>query len=293
MARERTFHVCGINIRVHSKHHPTEYELLWAALHDLGRIHVRGHLGLMIGDRRTVVVDGCNWVVGYFYTFLDIDPAQRWLDVLSRKAADEDTVHEVRIPENLRPNMTEIPYVFDTKNHHLLFVNREKSCALSAGSVHKLLKELTSTESIIQQFGTIDMTVLTDTSELEAMLSWPVIRKLHLTLERINPTDYEDDQEVFKRLSDIGAKREERTYFKDDEEPTLRVDESLRRVSHIAAQNGEVEVHGRDPSGHPSHAKSQKFPLVMKAEYSPAKTTLIDALIEFAVDSFKGRRNMG
>lgn len=293
MARERTFQVCGINIRVHSRHHPSEYAQLWAALHSLGTIFVRGHLGLMIGDRRLVRIREHDWVVGYFYTFVDIDPTQRWLDVESGREADEDTRHSVQIPANLRPNMTEVPYVLDTENHQLLFINKERSCSLSASNVRNLLKALTGRDEIMQRFGTVDLTIMTDTSQLEAMLSWPVIRKLHLTLERINPTDYEDDQEVFRRLADLGAKREERTYVKDDDEPTLRVDEPLRRVSRIAAQNGEVEVHGRDPSGHTGHAKSQKFPLVMKGEYIPARTTLMDALIGFAIDSFTGRRNMG
>lgn len=290
MARTRQFAVSAINIRVHSKHEPAEYVALWRKLFSYRRVITRGAYGLMIGDMRWLNDDqNLGLIFGYFYSFVQIDPRDPWFNVKDKRPADEAEVGQVNIPEGLKPNLKSVPYIFDVKKHQLAFVVEGPDGGVSANLVHKLLENLTSGVTVVDRFGQVDLTIMTDRGEIEAMLNWPVIRRLEVVLERPNGTDYEDELEVVKRFKKLGISREERTYVKADGATSITPDETMKTVAHIAANNGFVLVKGKNPQGKSDAAKSQQFPMVMRTQYSPKEQTLIGAFVDFVRDKISKR----
>src|SRR5437763_14948764 len=96
-----------------------------------------------------------------FYRFLEVNVEDPWFDIAKHKKADASDVEKVSIPPALKPNLTEIPYVFHLKTHRLYFVSHEQDVAVAPGMVKKLLEKLAIYESVKSQFGGIDLTVLT------------------------------------------------------------------------------------------------------------------------------------
>ena len=122
MAKFRTIKAAGINVRLHTKHDPSEYKRLWEMLYRQKYTKTRGYTALMIGDMRHLNnEDESSPIVGYFYRFVNIDPSDPWFDIESQKKAKPGDVAQVVIPKNLKPSLMEIPYVFDLKKHKLYF----------------------------------------------------------------------------------------------------------------------------------------------------------------------------
>lgn len=158
MARERHIRIGGINIRVHSKHAPSEYVDMWMAMHRLRRPRTRGATATMIGEARRRDDNPDAPIYGYFYRFVDIDPDDPWFDIEQHKKAAEDDVAQVKIPKKLKPNLKEYPYVFDIVKHRLYFKTGGHDGGVSPGIVASLLEHLAAAPRIVERFGEIDVT---------------------------------------------------------------------------------------------------------------------------------------
>lgn len=275
----RGFEVSGINIRVHTKHSPEEYTELWRQLHRLRGTVTRSSNTLMIGEARSEdKEDPRALIYGSFYRFLDVKPDDPWFNIQTRKKATDEDVERVNIPHELKPNLVEIPYVFDVVKHRLYFVSKEKDIHVSPVSIHNFLNNLCERISIAERFGKVDLTVLTDKGQVDELLSWPVIRTLTIKIDRPNPNDYDDEAAFYEKLHRRRAESETRIYKKASTENSLIPDDEIRSLAHIAADNGEVEVSGQARNRSRMTASSKKFPLRIPASYITTLETLRDAL---------------
>lgn len=290
MTRSKQFAFSGINIRVHSKHEPTEYIELWKRLFRMKAVHTHGAYGIMIGEVNLEDYRSSDGLIrGYFYSFIQIDPTQQWFNVTEHRPAEPEEVSQVAIPEGLKPNLKMVPYIFDVKQHQLFFITDDQDSGASPAMVKKLLDKMCARTTIIERFAAIDLTVLTDKAKIEKILSWPVIRRLELTLERTNPSDYDDEVEVFGRFHEMGIQREERVYVKAKGASSIKPDKSLIRVAKIAADNGEVSVSGVNSQGKSDSAKSTSFPMVARERYFPAVQTLFEAFMQAVREKYAKR----
>lgn len=281
--RIRHFDISGINIRVHTRHDPEEYAKLWAAIWRLRKSVSHASNALMIGESKR----DRDIIVGNFYRFLEVNIDDPWFDIDKHKKADEADVERVHIPPALKPNLTEIPYIFHLKTHRLYFVSHEQDVSVAPGMVQKLMERLTMYDSIKDKFGGVDLTVMTDRGKVAEMLKWPVIRRLTITLERPNPTEEEDDETVFERLNRRHLKSETHIYQKATGEKSIAVDDEMRAQAAHAADNGLVKVTGKNIKGEPDKAISKEFPLKIKATYEPSgptAQTLKQALVHWVLD---------
>lgn len=290
MARQRGFEVQCINIRVHTSHTPEEYEALWKAV---GRLRVpivwRTGVALMIGESAKRQASPAMGFYGQFYRFVQINQDDPWFDISRHKPAEADDLAKVSIPANLRPNLQQIPYFFDVHKHRLYFVARSGTDSLSASAVKKLLESLVGVPSIVERFRTVDLTIATEREDVQKLLDWPVLRRLKIYLERPNPTDYEDEEAVFRHLSAIGVRSETRDYHRADDRPTIRPDDEMKALAAVAGDNGEVEVTGTDPDGLRRTANSQDFKWSLKRNYDQRHQTLTDAFLQAVSDMFTRR----
>jgi Domain of unknown function (DUF4747) len=280
MARDRQFKYSGINIRVHSEHSPSEYKKLWKALYDERTTFTSGPLGIMIGSMK--MLDGNNGVTGFFYRFTHIDKSEPWFDSRELKQADPEDVAKVKIPDNLKPGMKQVPYYFDVKSHVLYFISASTDGAIAPRSVNRLLQNVSSREAVIDIFGKVDLTTIMDEMALDQALRWPRIKKIELMIEKPNPSDYDDEAEVFKRMKKQHLSREQHIYTIENKAATIVVDETIKDQIHVAKKNGHVDITGVNNAGILSTMSSEKYPMQRAVSYDPDQQLLIDALIERA-----------
>jgi len=279
MRTTRAFDVSGINIRVHTEHSPQEYTELWRHLHKLRGTVTHLSNTLMIGEaRQEEKGNPKSLIYGNFYRFLDVKPDDPWFNIETRKKATDEDVDKVNIPLELKPNLVEIPYIFDVVKHKLYFVSKEKDISISPASILNLIEKLCYRTPIENRFGKVDLTVLSDKGEVADLLAWPVIRTLTIKIDRPNPNDYDDEAAFYDKLKRRNAESETRIYKKAASEMSLVPDEEIEALANIAADNGEVEVSGKDRRLNAGTASSKNFPLRIKAIYSTGLETLRDAL---------------
>jgi hypothetical protein len=289
MARKRGYSVSGINIRVHKRDHsPKNYSQMWKIFAAQRRSVLHANTALMIGDIRLQDEnDPESPIYGYLYRFLDIKREDPWFDIESHKQADQKDVNRVLIPENLKAALKEIPYYFDVKEHKLYFVRSEMQTGVSPWMVLKLIQSLGSADEVVKTFGKVDATVLTDQSKLEEIYKWQVIKTLEVSIERPNPTDFDDEQEVFRRMKERGVSEETFGYKKAPEADSIVPDDEIKAIVAVGADNGKVYAKGIEVTGKPAEISSKDIPRIERSEYDHNTTTLMDAFKGFVSRGFK------
>lgn len=282
MGKERSLRVGGLNIRVHTRHAADEYTALWNALHRLRQPTTRGVNALMIGSASSLNEAPDSPLVGSLYRFTNINPDDPWFDIDEHKEADAEDVAEVKIPQKLKPNLKEYPYLFDVKRHKLFFKSGGHDGGISPSMVHRMLQNISARPRIVRRFGEVDLTVMTEKGALARMLMWPEIRQIQLVLERPNPTDFDDDQSFYERLKRRGLKKEVTTFVKAKEEATITPDQEMLKMFEIAVNNGRYTQKGRNAEGVIETVSSKQYPLEEATSYDPDLTTEREAFIEVA-----------
>lgn len=271
MARDRTIKISGINIRVHSKHAPSEYVELWKAFTRLRKPKTRGVSALMIGSQRPINKDDpSSAIFGYLYRFVNIDPNDPWFDIEKHGVADDSDVAQVRIPAKLKPNLEEIPYYLDTKRHRFFFKSGGAGSDLSPSIALSLIEHLALFPKITERFGDVDATIITEEGTLKQLLSWPVLKQISVTLKRPNPNEFDDDQEFYERLERRGLKREEHKFIKSPEAETITPDEEMLAMFKRAIDDGTYTQRGFDEDGDLRTASASAYPKVESFTYDPS-----------------------
>lgn len=286
--RDRSFEVGVVNIRVHTRHAPEEYFALWKTLFRGKRIAIHSNTAIMIGEARSTDKDDESApIVGSFYKFLNIDPSQTWFDIARKKKADEDDVSQISIPDYLKPNLTEVPYIFYPKKHRLYFVSKEGGSGHAAPrTIMRMLKRITEDRAVLDRFGKVDVTVVMERAKLEEIYRWKVIKRLELVIERPNPLDYEDEEVMFEYLQGLGAESEQRVWKKARDSRTLQPDAQIKMLAVIASENGKVVASGLDDKLQKISVSSDNFPMMRRGKYSPNTQTLLGALQDLVVKYF-------
>ncbi|MGS0624354.1 DUF4747 family protein [Ralstonia sp. VS2407] len=283
----------GINIRVHKAGHDVKnYVELWRAFWNQRQSITHANTALMIGDIRFENEDDPESpIYGYLYRFLDIGKDEPWFDIERHKQADPRDVNQIIIPEKLKASLKEIPYFFDVKKHKLYFIRKEMETGVSPWMVLKLIQRLGAAQIVIDRFGRVDATILTDQSKLEELYEWQVIKTIEVSIERPNPTDYDDEQEVFRRMKARGVSEEKFGFKKAPDADTIVPDEQMKAIVTVGADNGAVQAKGIEASGKPVEISSKDIPRLERTQYDQNTTTLMDSFKAFVREGFKRLRN--
>ncbi|WP_083969467.1 DUF4747 family protein [Kerstersia gyiorum] len=287
MARSRSFEVSGLNIRVHTKHSCEEYVEFWRMLYVNRATVLHGSSAMMIGEaRKENSEDPESPISGYIYKFLNIDPSEPWFDIQRKKPATDEDVSKVSIPDFLKPNLRLVPYVFLPSKHQLFFVSKASSDSMAAGTVNRLITKLSENTTIVERFGVVDISTITDQKEIESFFHWHSIKTLDILIKRPNPLEDEDEEDVLDRLERLNAGSERIVLKKAPEAATLTPDDTVKNLAYIAADNGEVRIDGRNEQGVKDHASSKDFPMHERVTYQPNLQSNLQALISFVTQRF-------
>jgi hypothetical protein len=286
MARPKKITLNAINISVHP-HTPAHYSRLWSALFELKRaIDIGRDQALMIGAIEQI--DPKKPEAGYMgllFRFTTIDKNKGWFNLESGVEADPDTVkREVKIPDNLRPNLSTFHYRLFPKSHRLVIENKNANGdSLGAAAVEKMITHLAADPKISKTFKNIDATMEQSEEHIDDILTGKVLKRLIITVKRPNPDDDSDDDERHV----LGELLEEKVRTKTIalsalSGQSIRPSPRTKRFARVAKSNGRVQAIEETADGKRVPVSSKSHPRVDQFPYSESTQTRTDAFLAAA-----------
>jgi len=288
MARLKSIKLSALNITLHP-HKPADYVDLWGRLFDLRKyVDIGRDQAAMIGALEPAIPDEpLAGYVGLIYRFTVIDVNKGWFDLESGEEADQATVRkEIRIPPNLRPNLSTFMYRFFPRSHRLVVEHKNAlGETLSPKSVEKMLDHLTADARIQDRFKSIDVTMEQSKEVIEDIITGRVLKRLTITVKRPNPDDDSDDDE--KIVLGEMIREDVRTKVVDLQSMPgkgIKPSERTKSFVRVAASNGKVEATTETTDGKRVPVSSREHPRVEPVYYNPNKQDHGSAFLNAAGD---------
>jgi Domain of unknown function (DUF4747) len=287
MITKRTISYTAFNIRIHP-HSPEKYVDLFEKLFDLRRqINLRGDTYAIMTQIEPLNGDFLNGIVGEIAKFTRIEVG-KWFNIKKLRAAEEDETKKIQIPDELRPNFTSFNFIFYPKNHYLVIEYKDKFGQISPKSIEIYLRTLLDLHEIVQEFNTVELTLIPREDQLDSVLSLKQINSLEMIIRRPNTDGLEDlEDEVLERLNQQNAE-EEITILKAQKGKSIKANKRTIALGHVAQLNGEVKASGYDESGKRTEKSTKKHPFTDSGTYLSGEMTAKDFLIVMA-DSIIGK----
>lgn len=246
------------------------YARLWKQTFELrSNVRVRGDTRGMIGSLSMRNSPDTLW--GDLFKFSALDPDAPWLNLDTGQAAADETMKQIQIPPQLRPNLRIVPYYFFPNVHSLVFASRlDAANTFAPRLVATLLMRLFDTPIIKSRFGPIEVTVEPDPRSLDNIFNLSRLKRLEITIKRPNALG-NAERRLFKRMYEVGADRIEQVYVAKSPQG-LQPDDEIKEIAQIAASNGSVTARGEDLSGEIVERSTKDQPLEEKIDYNPATT---------------------
>jgi hypothetical protein len=241
---DKTLTVAALNIVLPSPHNPEKYAKLWLDATKIRKtVKLRGDAGGLIGTARTHNNNKLQkYIYGELYKYADIDMTGKWLDLSTGQAAESEAVdREVQIPENLKPNLKILPYVFYPLSHRLIFISSlDAKNNLSPGMAKSLVEQCLWQKALLDIFGKAEITVEPDRDTLKRIFAMPKIKKFHF---EVSPPNALADIEklLFKRMDEENAE----VFIQElaTKDPNgLRLSQETKDYAEVAQSNGFVSA---------------------------------------------------
>lgn len=252
MARSKTIEISGLNI-VTQPHKPEDYIWFFNYISKSKKyIPIRGSDCIMLCDISPISDDDpLEGIKGTILKFSKIDSDADWADITSAVALSDNEIP--KIPSNLQPNASFIPFVFYPKGkeraHKLFYISksrdssRKKNIRLSPNLLKKFFEAFTEDANVKEKFRTLKVTVLPSSSALEKVLSLDFIRRLDLVIYAPNPDSPNLRAQMKQRMENMNVEKIEESYISDG--GSIEPDTTLRAEAEVAAENGQVISYGR------------------------------------------------
>lgn len=277
MARLNSVSYTALNIRTHP--HSTEiYVQLMNRIFDLKTpINLRGESYAILTEIKPINEDPLDGIEGELtkYTKIDVD---RWFNIATLRPAEEDETRRIQIPDELRPNFSSFRFVFYPRNHYLVIEHKDKFGSIAPKTIEKFFRGVFNIDSIIAEFNEIELTLIPDTDQLDAIFSINTITELELVIRRPNTDGLDDlEDEILERLNNQNIV-EERIIYKSQKNQSITPDDKTINLSHVAQLNGEVKAIGKDAEGKRIEKSTHEHPFSQTERYSPNENTQISFL---------------
>lgn len=268
MPRPKKLNVSAINITTTPPHSPENYLKLFNLIRDItpppsGKISKNERMMLAYFAENEGVI------IGVMAAYTHIDPNSPWWDSENRKAIlDQNGQPVPQTRKGIGPNLREIPFIFFTNGHRIIFDTR----GISPNQMFKGLAELFSHQLILSTIGEIFLTVEPEKDVLESMMHTVYSKNkffIHLTMPN-SDTVSDQEEKILNRYRDIGVGKTDQSYVKSGNDE-IRPDAELLATASIANQNGYVTISGKDINGDPVSLSTKEYPKKMSATYRDAQ----------------------
>lgn len=285
MAKSRKITLAAFNIVTHP-HSEQEYEkLFYSAKGLMQTIKVWGdtHALLCSAYRMEELVEPT--ITGEIFTFLEIDTQQDWFDILKGEVATEKQTKEVVIPQNLRPHLKRIRYVFFPKAHMLVYTRDDMNGSISPSRMEYFLTHLLNDNRILEgaPYQEVGVRLVQDRQSLEWIFQHLRVERLDITIKRPNgDTAGDAEQSVEEELEDQNIEE----YFvsqKAENGKVLKPNKRTQRMMQEATINGHVEAKGLDKDDLPRSINTTERPLVEPVYYD-SESPYLDFVVRAASD---------
>jgi hypothetical protein len=282
----KTLTIAALNVVLPAPHRSSRYTDLWkAAVAFRDPVKLRGDTGGLIGTARLRNAgERDEHIVGDLFKFVNIDFDGKWLDLDTGRAADPDAVgRQVRIPENLRPNLRSLPYVFFPRLHRLAFVSHlDQKNSITPGMARSLVEQCLRRTDVLEVFGKVEVTVEPDRETLRRIFAMPKLKKLRIEVSPPNALA-DVERRLFKSMDDQNADRFVQE-LESKRHDGLKPSSEVRQVAEVAQSNGVVTAKGVNEDDRVVELSTEDHPHQEKLVYNPNLTTAMDALVERAAD---------
>ncbi len=266
MGTENEIRVNSLNIKTHP-HSPKKYLDLFFSAFEYGTLvkiwgFEWGCLGGLSPISEDMPIDG---IVGVIFRFLNIDPREEWVDVKTRMAVElDESSSEWFVPENLKPNLRKIPFVFFPKKHRILFDAESLPSRLARGFFLKIF----STRNMYKEFGDVEVIIESSMDKIQEIINMPAKTKLEISISVPNQDDVGDcAQKVIDRMIDQKAKRLYQSYSASKKK-NFNPDRETLELMRLAAHEGWVRVTAY-PAGKRTIETTKQHPWEKTIPYEP------------------------
>lgn len=277
MAHQKLMQISLINLKIHP-HAPNLYANMLQTVYSKKIVRqIRGADNGMIGSFYKDMYEAHGILYGSFYKFLDINPKGKWLDINGFKKIDPEDTGKLPVPENLKPNLKEIGYVFYPGKHRLAFESKD----ISPNSILSLCRNLFSEKSIMEEFGQVDISLEATDQVIKQILSIPRITNLSINFTRPNNDDTTGHRDAIqKRIEAQNLRSLKQTLTTTDKEGILP-DEETKALMEIARSNGHVTATGYAGKKKIEYSTT-RHPIKKRMKYDPEIQTQTSAMIELS-----------
>jgi hypothetical protein len=275
MSRLQLIRIAGLNIKT-DPHSPDIYaDMLKRAADARIAVNYRGNHYGSIGEITDESEGELSVLRGSINTFIDFDKTKSWYNIKSARPAEKDEVTTIKLPEHLRPEHSQIPFIFFPKYHRMFF-----QTILAPYSMMRLVHSVLNNPSVKPGASEVEVYVEQDQEQLERIFKMTELRKLEIIITRPNPDDIGDfESEIKERLAEQSARRM-RTTLEAERGEGLKPDETTRKLAKVALSDGSVTGRGVDESGRVVTASTSSQPLVITLSFNPETTPFAKALID-------------
>jgi len=282
MSKSRTIHLAAFNIVTHP-HSPKSYEQLFFAAKELRQmIKIWGDTHALLRSAYKLEEYKTPIITGEIFTFLEIDLNQPWFDILKGEEATDKQTHEVKIPENLRPHLKRIRYVFFPDSHIFVYTRDDSANGrISPKSMGELLASLLNDNRILANaaFQAVDVRLVQDSKSLDWIFENLRVERLDITIRKPNgDTGGDAEESVEKELEEQNLEE----YFvsqKAEKGKAIKPNARTRRLLNEATINGQVEAKGLDKDDITQTKNTSAHPLVEPFVFE-AKRPYIEFIVE-------------
>ena len=297
MARARKLEVCILNIALTRQQNeaPTPddyYRLIRAAFLAKQAVVLRGdRRGLLVQVDKRPVEGRLSGVVA---TFTDVDVTDSWINTASGKEAGPDDLEKLNIPASLRPHHRRYNFQFDLAAHKLAIETKSEPetgkdrLKLTPGTAAALFEGLFRAEPLLEEFGSVGVTVLPHQEAIDAIINWKHAESIEVRIKPPNPDDEDLEERIEERMASMNAARWDQG-FRASGDDALSPDKDLKAAMRVAARNGYVVAIGHE-HGVRRKLSTKDAPLLIDEHYDPAVEPHVNAFKRVAGDAIAAAR---
>ncbi|MDP8098315.1 DUF4747 family protein [Pasteurella atlantica] len=232
------------------------------------------------------------YFIGMLYKYAKIDPEKECLNTETNEEATSKEKEALKTPDNLRPHIMKIPFIFIPNGHRFYIRIKHKKDSFGITKAKRFLEKLFQHEKVIDQFGDVEVTIEPDSLEIERLLNRKDISKLTLDIVRPNPDDFKiAEKNLFDKMEKRKL-RKQRIEYSSIRNENLHLDSELQDEIRIASCNGKVVAEGIDSSDTKWKTSTEEINLIVKTDYiserneeNKGKDFAEEKLIEIAFDT--------
>lgn len=257
MSRSSFYRMSALNIVTHP-HSPATYVQLFedlAAMKNVVKVH--GDTAILMSPYITAIDgDKTKGFTGLLYKFFDLNKDTDWADVNNVAVATDEQKKEIVIPDNLKPHLQAISFVFYPSDHILFFDSKGKQRSklgkgdtnLSPRILKKYFEKYFQNDTIVEKYQTLQVHIIPGEEDIEKMLRIPLIKSVELIINLPNNDDLQSYENEYK--NNLAAKNVTRKTI-EYVGPQLLIDDDIKKEALVAAHNGRLTVRGKDEFNKP------------------------------------------